>query len=107
MIYLVCLLVFLMLVGAVGISLSLAKIPFGSPKTKVGRHYIDEGIKETGAVNIVTSAVVNYRGFDTLALLPNKYRRRLRLPNPLMLNSPRMIARKRSRSSPEKRLNPR
>jgi multicomponent Na+:H+ antiporter subunit B len=51
---------------AFGISLSLAKIPFGTPKTKVGRHYIDEGIKETGAANIVTSVVVNYRGFDTL-----------------------------------------
>jgi multicomponent Na+:H+ antiporter subunit B len=32
----------------------------------VGRHYIDEGIKDTGAVNIVTSVVVSYRGFDTL-----------------------------------------
>jgi multicomponent Na+:H+ antiporter subunit B len=50
----------------VGISLSLEKIPFGIPKTKVGRHYVDEGIEETGSVNIVTSVVVNYRGFDTL-----------------------------------------
>jgi len=51
---------------ASGISLSLAKIPFGVPKTKVGTHYINEGIKETGATNIVTSVVVSYRGFDTL-----------------------------------------
>ncbi|KPJ66045.1 MAG: cation:proton antiporter [Coxiella sp. DG_40] len=58
--------ILLLIIVAVGISLSLAKIPFGTPKTKVGRHYIDEGIKETGAVNIVTSVVVNYRGFDTL-----------------------------------------
>jgi len=56
----------LLTIVSVGVSLSLAKIPFGTPKTKVGRHYIDEGIKETGAVNIVTSVVVNYRGFDTL-----------------------------------------
>ncbi len=56
----------LLLVIAVGISLSLAKIPFGVPKTKVGRYYIDKGIKQTGATNIVTSVVVNYRGFDTL-----------------------------------------
>ena len=58
--------ILLLIIVALGISLSLAKIPFGIPKTKVGRHYIDEGIKETGAVNIVTSVVVNYRGFDTL-----------------------------------------
>lgn len=58
--------VFLLIIVALGIGLSLAKIPFGTSKTKVGRHYIDEGIKETGAVNIVTSVVVNYRGFDTL-----------------------------------------
>ena len=58
--------ILLLIIVALGISLSLAKIPFGTPKTKVGRHYIDEGIKETGAVNIVTSVVVNYRCFDTL-----------------------------------------
>jgi len=59
----------LLIIVAFGISLSLAKIPFGVPKTKVGRHYIDEGIEETGAANIVTSVVVNYRGFDTLGEL--------------------------------------
>jgi multicomponent Na+:H+ antiporter subunit B len=56
----------LLIIVAVGISLSLTKIPFGAPKTKVGRRYIEEGIEETGATNIVTSVVVNYRGFDTL-----------------------------------------
>jgi len=58
--------ILLLVIVALGISLSLAKIPFGSPETKVGRHYIDEGVKETGSVNIVTSVVVSYRGFDTL-----------------------------------------
>jgi len=58
--------VLLLVIVAFGICLSLANIPFGTPKTKVGRHYIDEGIKETGAANIVTSVVINYRGFDTL-----------------------------------------
>ena len=51
---------------AIGIMLSLTKIPFGLPKTKVGKYYINKGIKETGATNIVASVVVNYRGFDTL-----------------------------------------
>jgi len=46
--------------------LALHKIPFGIPKTKVGEYYIDKGREETGAANIVTSVVVNYRGFDTL-----------------------------------------
>ena len=58
--------ILLLVIVALGISFSLAKIPFGVPKTKVGRHYINEGVKETGATNIVTSVVVSYRGFDTL-----------------------------------------
>jgi len=58
--------ILLLTIVALGISLSLAKIPFGVPKTKIGRHYIDEGVEETGAANIVTSVVVSYRGFDTL-----------------------------------------
>ncbi|GAI83451.1 unnamed protein product [marine sediment metagenome] len=58
--------ILLLVIVALGISLSLAKIPFGVRKTKVGRHYINEGVKETGATNIVTSVVVNYRAFDTL-----------------------------------------
>ena len=58
--------ILLLAIVAVGIGLSLAKIPFGTPKTKVGRHYINEGVKETGATNTVTSVVVSYRGFDTL-----------------------------------------
>jgi multicomponent Na+:H+ antiporter subunit B len=58
--------ILLLIIVALGISLSLAKISFGTPKTKVGRYYIGEGVEETGATNIVTSVVVNYRGFDTL-----------------------------------------
>jgi multicomponent Na+:H+ antiporter subunit B len=58
--------ILLLIIVALGINISLAKIPFGVPKTKVGQYYINEGIEETGAVNIVTSVVVNYRGFDTL-----------------------------------------
>lgn len=58
--------ILLLIIVALGISLSLLKSPFGSPKTKVGRRYIDEGVEETGSANIVTSVVVSYRGFDTL-----------------------------------------
>jgi len=58
--------IILLLILAFGIMLSLTEIPFGKPKTEVGTYYIDKGIKDTGATNIVTSVVVNYRGFDTL-----------------------------------------
>ena len=56
----------LLVIIALGIGLSLTKLPFAVPKTKVGSYYIDKGIDQTGAVNIVTSVVLNYRGFDTL-----------------------------------------
>ena len=61
-----CLTIILLIVVAVGISLSLAKVPFGVNRARIGSHYIDHGVRETGAANIVTSVVVNYRGFDTL-----------------------------------------
>ena len=58
----------IILIGIIvlGITLALIVIPFGEPRTEVGKYYIDKGIEDTGAVNIVTSVVVNYRGFDTL-----------------------------------------
>jgi multicomponent Na+:H+ antiporter subunit B len=58
--------IILLAIVALGIALSLLHIPFGLPKTKVGEQYIKMGKQETGATNIVTSVVVNYRGFDTL-----------------------------------------
>jgi len=51
---------------AAGFFVVLKKIPFGVQKTKVGKYYVNRGIKDTGASNIVTSVVLNYRGFDTL-----------------------------------------
>ncbi len=41
-------------------------IPFGEKRDNVGQHYLANTVKETGAVNTVTSIVVSYRGFDTL-----------------------------------------
>ncbi|MBC8526568.1 MAG: Na(+)/H(+) antiporter subunit B [Candidatus Cloacimonetes bacterium] len=58
--------VILLIIICWGIILSLYKIPFGIPKTKVGEYYLNKGKEETGAANIVTSVVLNYRGFDTL-----------------------------------------
>ncbi len=48
----------------------LAKItssfPFGEENWGVSKHYVDKGIEENRGSNLVTSIVVNYRGFDTL-----------------------------------------
>ncbi len=51
---------------AIGLILTFLQIPFGKDKINVANYYIKEGIQQTGAVNIVTSVVLNYRGFDTL-----------------------------------------
>ena len=56
----------LLIVIFVGIYFALAQIPFGKNKMNVSKHYINKGLKENGASNIVTSVVLNYRGFDTL-----------------------------------------
>lgn len=39
--------------------------PFGSPIMKVAHHYIDYGLAQTGAANIVAAIILDYRGYDT------------------------------------------
>jgi multicomponent Na+:H+ antiporter subunit B len=56
----------LLAVLAVAFAFALAAIPFGKDKIEVGNYYIREGVRQTGATNIVTSVVVGYRGLDTL-----------------------------------------
>jgi multicomponent Na+:H+ antiporter subunit B len=58
--------IILLIIIAWGIIISLQKVPFGTSRTKVADYYINKGIEDTGAANIVTSVVVNYRGLDTL-----------------------------------------
>ena len=44
--------------------------PYGSPdnpaNNEVSRRYIEQGMQETGAVNIVAGMILDYRAFDTL-----------------------------------------
>ena len=40
--------------------------PFGTALHGVSEHYVERGIVENRGANLVTSIVVNYRGFDTL-----------------------------------------
>lgn len=48
--------------------LMMALIPLGQPTPPgpVASHYLEKGVQENQGANIVTSIVVNYRGFDTL-----------------------------------------
>lgn len=39
---------------------------FGAHSIGVGEHYLDSGLPEAGATNLVTNIVLDYRGYDTL-----------------------------------------
>lgn len=56
-----------------GVVVVLAAIPsfrelpvFGAPPLRVARHYIESGLQQTGATNLVASVILDYRAFDTL-----------------------------------------
>jgi len=53
-------------VVAASLAFAFTHIPFGEHDLGVARYYLTEGVTQTGAVNLVTSVVVNYRGLDTL-----------------------------------------
>ncbi len=58
----------LLLIGVLFLGLFVTltdDVPFGVDKTTVAHRYIYEGVNDTGASNLVTAIVVNYRGFDT------------------------------------------
>jgi len=40
--------------------------PFGSPLMEVSQHYVQEGLKQTGSANLVTSILLDFRAYDTL-----------------------------------------
>ncbi len=44
----------------------IGEIQFGSDYKGVSEHYVEKGVEENRGSNLVTSIVVNYRGFDTL-----------------------------------------
>lgn len=39
---------------------------FGEPIMKVAQHFVNHGLRETGAANLVSSVVLDYRAYDTL-----------------------------------------
>ena len=44
----------------------IAMHPFGEAVLPVSQHYLDNTLKETGAANVVTAVILDYRGYDTL-----------------------------------------
>jgi len=46
---------------------ALKELPrFGTPIMRVAKEYIEQGLKKTGATNIVASVILDFRGYDTL-----------------------------------------
>jgi len=46
---------------------ALLDIPgFGSPILRVSQRYLFQGLKETGAANLVSAIILDYRALDTL-----------------------------------------
>ena len=39
---------------------------FGSPTMRIAQRFLSEGLRETGATNLVSSIVLDYRAYDTL-----------------------------------------
>lgn len=50
----------------VGLALSLSHVQFGKDRMQVANYYLNHGVSDTGASNLVTSVVLNYRALDTL-----------------------------------------
>jgi|WetSurMetagenome_2_1015567.scaffolds.fasta_scaffold12027_2 multicomponent Na+:H+ antiporter subunit B len=40
--------------------------PFGSPLMRVSKEYLQTGLQKTGAANVVTAIILDFRGYDTL-----------------------------------------
>lgn len=53
------------------LSISVFKLlpPFGEPLMTTSQYYLDNGAKDTGAANLVSSIILDYRAYDTLGEL--------------------------------------
>jgi multisubunit Na+/H+ antiporter MnhB subunit len=65
------LLILLALLVAYAVIMTVAELPpYGQPDNpvhnQVAKRYIDEALEETGALNMVTSIVLDYRAYDTM-----------------------------------------
>lgn len=39
---------------------------FGEPMLRIAQHYLDQGLQETGAANLVAAVILDFRAYDTL-----------------------------------------
>lgn len=51
---------------AFGVFSVLSELHFGVESSQVAPYYLENGMEDTGSVNVVTSVVLGYRAFDTL-----------------------------------------
>ena len=58
----------LTLVSIFVLSIHIFKLlpPFGQPLMETSKYYLDNAARETGAANIVTAIILDYRAYDTL-----------------------------------------
>lgn len=66
---LVLILLFLMLIGVTLVA-TVAEMPtFGHPdnptNNELPERFLEKGVEETGAMNVIASILLDYRGFDT------------------------------------------
>jgi len=45
---------------------SSLNLDYGHPRGGQSNYYVEHGLKETGALNMVTAIYLNYRAYDTL-----------------------------------------
>lgn len=62
----VCTAIVLLLIVWQSLDLLKALPTFGEPKMETAQYYLDNGAKETGSANLVTSIILDYRAYDTL-----------------------------------------
>ncbi len=58
--------VLLLIILLFGLSALKGIIPFGAPRSMVAQAYIEDGLRQTGAANLVASVILDYRAYDTL-----------------------------------------
>jgi len=60
------LIVFVVLFAVVAIYVFRELPPFGGPLREVAHYYVEQGLDKTGAANLVSAILLDFRGYDTL-----------------------------------------
>ncbi|KPJ49583.1 hypothetical protein AMJ40_05220 [candidate division TA06 bacterium DG_26] len=60
------LIVFLVLLAVIALYVFRQLPPFGGPLREVSQYYVEHGLASTGAANLVSAILLDYRAYDTL-----------------------------------------